>query len=185
MRSRISSNRADRPARAGGFGVVEAGSTELLGIVLLTIAIVGLFYVVTFIAAPAIHKTAFERGACGALREIGSNQLAYQSSNNEKAYGSFEAFKQSGYIDRHETLGSLIKGYTVSWEISKPWGGIRGGTICGGIAWNRFTVVAHPRPGFRKTLRTFGIPEDQIVRVYDPSSGSIRGSLRTWRKLPY
>jgi prepilin-type N-terminal cleavage/methylation domain-containing protein len=153
------------------------------GFTLLELLVVAaIIAIIAAIAIPQLlnaRRAAWMSRAKGTLRSIGSSQLAYQSANNEKNYGSFTALQKVEDIAGGYTLGNMIENYSMSWTVSKPKGSIRGGTIAGGIASNMFTIIAYPRDTRAGFLHTFAITEDQVVRVYQDGVGSF-GAVKTW-----
>src|SRR3972149_8848758 len=141
------------------------------GFTLLELLVVAaIIAIIAAIAIPSLlnaRRAAWQSRAKGTLRSIGSSQLAYQGTNNQKFYGSFKALKDDLYIATGYSLGNMIENYSMSWEVENPYGGT-GGPIGPGIGQNTFTVIAYPRdtrPGF---LNTFAVTEDQAVRVFNP-----------------
>jgi type II secretory pathway pseudopilin PulG len=125
---------------------------------------------VCLIAIPQLlnaRRAAWESRAKGALSSIGSSQLAYQGTNYEHLYGTFDALKEDMYIAEGYTLSNMIENYSMRWTCTNP--------------HNSFRVIAFPqdtRPGY---LRTFAITEDQIVRVYNPRNSENQwNSVITW-----
>ena len=112
------------------------------------------------------RRSAWVSRAKGTLRSIGSSQLAYQGTNNEEIYGSFQALKVTLYIAEGYNLGNMIENYSLTWSVSnsltmsykssRPHG------------YHTFTIVAYPRDTHPGYLMTFGIMQDQVVRVYNP-----------------
>ena len=118
------------------------------------------------------------RWAIDTLRTLGSTQLAYQSSNSARVYGSFEALKDTLYIAKGYRLGSLIENYSMSWQVNKvstvPTEESPAGII------STFTIIAYPRdtrPGY---LNTFAITDDQMTRVFTPQNGNLFEDVKTW-----
>jgi len=154
------------------------------GFTLLELLVVAaIIAIIAAIAIPSLlnaRRAAWQSRAKVTLRSIGSSQLAYQGTNNNKFYGTFEALQNDLYIADGYNLGNMIENYSMSWEASNPYQGTGGNVNTGGIGNNKFTVVAYPRdtrPGF---LLTFGVTEDQVVRVFNPDNGNTFESLTSW-----
>lgn len=154
------------------------------GFTLLELLVVAaIIAIIAAIAIPQLlnaRRAAWQSRAKSTLRSIGSSQLAYQNTNNQKFYGTFKALKDDMYIAEGYNLGNMIENYSMSWEISNPSTGT--GSLGAGIGNNKFTIVAYPRdtrPGF---LNTFAVTEDQTVRVYNPDSptGNVFDSVTSW-----
>ena len=142
------------------------------GFTLLELLVVAaIIAIIAAIAIPALlnaRRAAWQSRAKGTLRSIGSSQLAYQGTNNKKFYGSFKALKDDLYIATGYSLGNMIENYSMSWKSASSVANAEGQG--GGIGQNTFTIVAYPRdtrPGY---LLTFGVSDDQVVRVYNPGS---------------
>ena len=140
-----------------------------------------LVWVVGAIAIPSqlgSRRAAWASRAKGTLRSIGSTELAYQSTNNAKVYGSFKAMKDAPYIAEGYTLGSMIENYSMSWQVNNistvPTEQFPSGNV------STFTVIAWPRDRRRGFLSTFGVTEDQTVRVYTPKNGNRLENVKTW-----
>ncbi|MCX6645057.1 MAG: hypothetical protein NTY09_01660 [bacterium] len=106
--------------------------------------------------------------AKGTLRSSGGSQLAYQGMNNAKNYGSFQAMKDTLYIAEGYNLGNMIENYSMTWSVHNPQRMSDEAEI--GLGPHSFTIVAYPRDTRPYYLMTFGITEDQIVRVYKPEN---------------
>ena len=153
------------------------------GFTLLELLVVAaIIAIIAAIAIPQLlnaRRAAWMSRAKGTLRSIGSAQLAYQSANNQKRYGSFTALQGVEDIASGYSLGNMVENYSMSWSATSPYGDLRGGTITGGIASNTFTVIAYPRDTREGFLATFAITEDQVVRVYREGIGTF-GSVTSW-----
>jgi len=152
------------------------------GFTLLELLVVAaIIAIIAAIAIPSLlnaRRAAWQSRAKGTLRSIRSSQLAYQGTNNQKFYGTFEALQEDLYIADGYNLGNMIENYSMSWEATNPSSGTS--SLGAGIGNNKFTVVAFPRdtrPGF---LLTFGVTEDQVVRVFNPDNGNTFDSLTSW-----
>ena len=136
------------------------------------------FFVVQYTDAFLGGGPPWQSRAKGTLRSIGSTQLAYQSTNDQKVYGSFQAMKDSQYIAEGYTLGDMIENYSMTWCVGTALTVVSEEFPNGMIS--TFTVIAYPRdtrPGF---LNTFCITDDQVVRVYNPQNGNEFSSARSW-----
>ena len=152
------------------------------GFTLLELLVVAaIIAIIAAIAIPQLlnaRRAAWESRAKSTLRSTGSSQLAYQGTNNEKVYGSFEALVSSLYIADGYSLGNMIENYSMSWEVTLV-DDVRGAELDGtGIGSNRFTIIAFPRDTREGYLNTFGITEDQVVRVW--TDGKDLNALSTW-----
>jgi hypothetical protein len=123
--------------------------------------------------APWREKRRLESNCRNRLRELGSAQMSYQGTNYMKYYGSFQALKINGYFGSGNGLDTLIEGYNLGWYVNNyiyppnfnpVWGD--------GLEKNKFTIVAYPRIIQPPELRTFGISQDQVLRVYNPENGN-------------
>ncbi|MCP4712043.1 MAG: prepilin-type N-terminal cleavage/methylation domain-containing protein [Planctomycetes bacterium] len=151
------------------------------GFTLLELLVVAaIIAIIAAIAIPSLlnaRRAAWQSRAKGTLRSIGSSQLAYQGTNNKKFYGSFGALKDDLYIADGYSLGNMIENYSMSWTASNPYQGSGTGLDNGGIGNNAFTIVAYPRDDRPGYLNTFGVTEDQVVRVYNPEEETATRNL--------
>ena len=143
------------------------------GFTLLELLVVAaIIAIIAAIAIPALlnaRRAAWMARCKGTLRSIGSSQLAYQGTNNNKHYGTFKALKDDLYIADGYSLGNMIENYSMAWTSTNPYGGPNSSGL-DGIGNNTFTVVAYPRDARQGYLSTFGVTEDQVVRVYNPEN---------------
>ena len=152
------------------------------GFTLLELLVVAaIIAIIAAIAIPQLlnaRRAAWESRAKSTLRSTGSSQLAYQGTNNDKLYGSFEALVKTLYIADGYSLGNMIENYSMSWEVTLV-DDVRGAELDGsGIGSNKFTIIAFPRDTREGYLNTFGITEDQVVRVW--TDGKDLNALSTW-----
>ena len=159
------------------------------GFTLLELLVVAaIIAIIAAIAIPSLlnaRRAAWQSRAKGTLRSIGSSQLAYQGTNNNKFYGTFEALKDDMYIAEGYTLGNMIENYSMTWSATSPYSD-RNYSGLGGIANNTFTVIAFPRDTRAGFLNTFCVTEDQVVRVFiDPNDGGPApfGSYYHWEPI--
>ena len=156
------------------------------GFTLLELLVVAaIIAIIAAIAIPQLlnaRRAAWESRAKSTLRSTGSSQLAYQGTNNDKLYGTFGALVTSLYIAEGYSLGNMIENYSMSWEVTTVDDPRSAGLGQGvGIGSNKFTIIAFPRDTREGYLNTFGITEDQVVRVFDPTKpGASLDSLTTW-----
>lgn len=101
------------------------------------------------------QRKALENRAKLTLRALGSSQLAYQDSNLEKNYGSYQDMLDTEYIQQGYTRENLIDEYTIVVFYSGASGTTRG---------EGFQLIAAPKDP-NSNLRTFGICDDQTIRV--------------------
>ncbi len=153
------------------------------GFTLLELLVVAaIIAIIAAIAIPALlnaRRAAWQSRAKGTLRSIGSSQLAYQGTNNNKLYGTFEALKQDLYIAEGYSLANMIENYSMSWTVSNPYQGTEG--LGAGIGNNKFTVIAFPRDTRAGFLNTFAVTDDQVVRVFNPTNTTNNwDSVTTW-----
>ncbi len=134
------------------------------------IAIVILLFLMG-LSAPKVMSTrrsAWMSQAGGTLRSTGSSQLGYQQSNIDRNFGSFQDLQHTLYIAEGYNLGNMIENYSMTWSvynspsIDSESSGIQG--------IHTFTIVAYPRDTYPGYLQTFGIMQDQVVRMYNPDS---------------
>jgi type IV pilus assembly protein PilA len=153
------------------------------GFTLLELLVVAaIIAIIAAIAIPSLlnaRRAAWQSRAKGTLRSIGSSQLAYQSTNNNKAYGTFTALQEDLYIATGYTMGNMIENYSMTWSATNPYLGTGNSTVRG-IGNNTFTVIAFPRDTRAGFLNTFSVTDDQVVRVFNPESGNIFDAVYHW-----
>ena len=147
----------------------------VIGIVLIVFLFLLVLWIPTQLGA---RRPAWAARAKGTLRSIGSAQLAYQSANDRRVYGSFQALQNVEDIATGYTLGNMIENYSMTWEANTvsttPTEEFPSGLI------STFTVIAYPHSTRYRHLQTFAITEDMLVRVYNPRNGNDPVSVRTW-----
>ena len=102
--------------------------------------------------------------AKGTLRSIGSTQAVFFDKYGR--YGTFHDLLETNYIAEGYTPENMIENFDLTWQVSNLSTVSDESSI--GAPMHSFTIVAWPedtRPGY---LLTFGVSEDQIVRVYNP-----------------
>ena len=147
------------------------------GFTLLELLVVAsIIAIIAAIAIPQLlnaKRSAWESRAKATLRSYGETELAYQNTNNDRHWGSWDALVATEYLAEGYTMGNIIENYSVFTSVTNP--SNMGGSIDGlGIGDNSFTVVAFPRktspPGY---LATFVIREDETLRVYRPETPGV------------
>jgi hypothetical protein len=82
------------------------------------------------------------------------------------------------YVAGGYSLGNMIENYSLSWDAYNP------STVTDEIrpvyTMSTFTVVAWPLVMRNGHLHTFGITEDQVVRVYNPKNENRLDIVRSW-----
>ncbi len=148
------------------------------GFTLLELLVVAsIIAIIAAIAIPQLlnaKRSAWESRAKATLRSYGETELAYQNTNNDRHWGSWDALMTTEYLAKGYTMGNLIENYSLYTMESNP-SRLGTGTIGGtGTGDNNFTIVAFPRtttpPGY---LATFLIREDQVLRVYRPETPGV------------
>ena len=147
------------------------------GFTLLELLVVAsIIAIIAAIAIPQLlnaKRSAWESRCKTTLRAYGETQLAYQNTNNDHHWGSWDALKLTEYLASGYNRSNIVENYSVWTKVVNPsdmtsTSGL-GGT---GVGDNTFTVIAFPRttspPGY---LSTFIIREDQVLRVYRPETG--------------
>ena len=138
------------------------------GFTLLELLVVAsIIAIIAAIAIPQLlnaKRSAWESRAKSTLRAYGETELAYQNTNNDKHWGSWEALINTDYLAGGYTKGNIIENYSL-WEsvVNVPQGTTLSG---GGLSDNTFTIVAFPRSTAPGYLATFLIREDETLRVY-------------------
>ncbi|HEX9744159.1 MAG TPA: hypothetical protein VGB30_01925 [bacterium] len=141
-----------------------------------------IFLVVAYILVLGKRPHAWASRAKGTLRSLGSSQLAYQGTNNEKAYGSFQRLKDDWYLPANADLNRMISNYKLTWDNDGPFNLPPGQLCC--FCFHSFTIIAYPNQKSLLSLRTFAITEDQVVRVYLPENNDRHSNdfyaVHTW-----
>jgi len=159
--------------------VYQRGAYTIIAI-LVVVVIMTLISAITVPKILNARREIREKETISQLKSIGSSQMAYQSTNNNKIYATFTTLKKQGYVPGEASLGDMIEQYSLSWFVSDiPV--TTGSTVAVGRSYpGRFTVIAFPRSGGFANLSTFGISEDLVVRVYNPDNNNDVDDVRTW-----
>ena len=147
------------------------------GFTLLELLVVAsIIAIIAAIAIPQLlnaKRSAWESRAKSTLRAYGETELAYQNTNNDKHWGSWDALVETAYLADGYTKGNIIENYSLWESVTNPDAGSTDLGI-GGIGDSTFTIVAFPYkttpPGF---LATFVIREDETLRVYRDGTGAV------------
>jgi len=139
------------------------------GFTLLELLVVAaIIAIIAAIAIPQLlnaKRSAWESRAKATLRSYGETEMAYQNTNNDRFWGTWDALVKTDYLAVGYSKANIIENYSL-WETVNNFSAL-GGEISYGIGDRTFTVVAFPRkttpPGY---LATFCIREDQTLRVY-------------------
>ena len=145
------------------------------GFTLLELLVVAaIIAIIAAIAIPQLlnaKRSAWESRAKATLRSYGETQLAYQNTNNDRHWGSWDALMETAYLAGGYSRGNIIENYSLWESVNNPSGTDPGDY---GIGDNKFTVIAFPRttspPGY---LATFLIREDETLRVYRPETTGV------------
>lgn len=139
------------------------------------------------------RNPAWESRAKGTLRSIGSSQLAFQGISPDNSFGTFSDLSAEMYIAQGYSTANMIERYTLDWvayasepEIEKKPDDdeVEFADSLAVEDWehepyDRFTIIAYPRSG-NHGLRTFGVTEDQVVRMYNPDNGNVEEDVLSW-----
>jgi len=115
------------------------------------------------------------------LRQFASAQIAYQAEHG--VYGTFDELMDEELLpirnDESVTQESVLELYSLDWDFRNL-----SIVTAEGFPWNSpntFTIIAYPdERALDGGLRTFGITDDGITRIYDPDKGNEFYSVRTW-----
>jgi hypothetical protein len=141
--------------------------------VISAVAAIGFLLISIRLISPDIwaeRTAAWMSRAKGTLRSTVSSQLAYQAANIDKNYGSFQDLRDTLYIPEGYQLGNMIEKYSMTWSTYNSPHISNGSSHLSGV--HTFTIVAYPRDTHPWYLMTFGITEDQIVRMYNPENSA-------------
>jgi hypothetical protein len=93
--------------------------------------------------------------------------MAFREQNDFGFYGTFNELKDSQYIVEECNLDNIIAFYSLTWEVNNESTVSPEGVVS--VESASFTIVAYPN-GNVPYLPTFGVTEDNIVRVYNPDN---------------
>jgi hypothetical protein len=150
------------------------------------LGIMAVIWIVTVTNMPPVgggRNQARNYAAMYKLRSIASSQSAYQSTNDARVYGSFQALQRDLYISEGYTKRNMIENFSMSWEVNNV-STVVSEQVTHGVV-STFTVIAWPGSERRHIfkdfpLRTFGLTEDLTVRVYDPEKHNRLSNVQTW-----
>jgi hypothetical protein len=112
------------------------------------------------------------------LRHLGEAMNAYHEASDERTYGSFQALKESGFIDPDQSLDDVAEMYFLTWDFSNV------STVSNedfpASTVGTYQIIAYPQDTRTGYLHTFAITEDQVVRVYNPEEGNELDDVKTW-----
>jgi hypothetical protein len=132
-----------------------------------------LFALMTYPSSIFERRKSWMARAQGTLRSLARSELWYQGGNAARPFGSFQALQDSDYIAKGYSVGNMIENYSIKWDVQTL------STAQGEI--NEFTIIAWPRDTRKGFLSTFGVTEDEIVRIYNPKNRKSRlGNVKTW-----
>jgi hypothetical protein len=119
--------------------------------------------------------------AKGPLRAAESPKIDYQEMDNEKLYALYRTLQGSNNTGEDNTQVNMIENYSMDWEVNfististVSTEGLPTGTI------DMFTIRAYPRDARPGILMTFGIGEDQTMRVYKPDNDDDPYNINSW-----
>jgi hypothetical protein len=101
------------------------------------------------------------------LRSAASSQMAFKEQNEFGFYGTFQEIKDTLNIAEGYTLSNMIENYSMTWEVNNVSTISPEGIVS--VESTSFAIVAYPN-GNVPYLATFGVTEDNVVRVYNPDN---------------
>ena len=117
------------------------------GFTLLELLVVAaIIAIIAAIAIPQLlnaKRSAWESRAKATLRSYGETELAYQNTNNDRHWGSWDALVLTEYLAEGYNRSNIMENYSM-WENVRNYS-ITGGSLGGGIGDSTFTIVAFPR----------------------------------------
>jgi hypothetical protein len=138
---------------------------DIIPVTIASLVLGFVFFLIAFSWILGVRRPSWESRAKGTLRSSASSQMAFKGQSKFGFYGAFQELKDTLFIADGYNLGNMIEAYSMTWHVSNistvsPEG-------IASVESTSFTIVAYPN-GRVPHLATFGVTEDNIVRVYNP-----------------